>query len=237
MGKAVCNTSAAPLRREPNHRSEMVSQMLFGESADVLGTAGHFLKVRMDYDGYEGFVHYTQLSAITDEEFSSRPTAFFTDLFGYVPSGSGSVMISMGSEIASPHPAEVIPATHESIARTAILFLNTPYLWSGRSVFGIDCSGFMQIVFKIHGLLLPRDAHKQAGEGTVLDFIEESLPGDLAFFEDEEGNIVHVGMMLEDQRIIHAYGKVRIDLLDSSGIFNVDLNKHTHRLRFVRRLL
>ena len=235
MGKAVCNVSAAPLRLEPTHRSEMVSQMLYGESADVLETAGHFQKVRMDYDGYEGFVHHTQLTAISDEEFSTRPVHIFTELFGFA--GSDSVMISMGSEVISRDKTELFPATHESIAKTAMLFLNTPYLWSGRSFFGVDCSGFMQIVFKVHGLLLPRDAQKQAEVGTVLDFIEESLPGDLAFFEDEEGRIVHVGMMLEDQRIIHAYGKVRIDLMDSSGIFNTDLNRHTHRLRFVRRLL
>ncbi len=237
MGKAVCNVSAAPLRLEPAHRSEMVSQMLFGESADLLETVGHFRKVRMDYDGYEGFVHYTQLTAISDEEFSTRPVSIFTELFGFVQTGSGPVMISMGSEIISQDNTELISATHESLAKTAMVFLNTPYLWSGRSFYGIDCSGFMQIVFKVHGLLLPRDAQKQAEVGTVLDFIEESLPGDLAFFENEEGNIVHVGMMLQDQRIIHAYGKVRIDLLDSSGIFNVDLNRHTHRLRFVRRLL
>ena len=110
-------------------------------------------------------------------------------------------------------------------------------MWSGRSFFGIDCSGFTQLVFKVHGIKLPRDAYQQAEVGNVLDFVEESEPGDLAFFENEVGKISHVGIMLEDQKIIHAYGKVRIDLLDSTGIFNKDLGKHTHKLRFVKRIL
>ena len=107
-------------------------------------------------------------------------------------------------------------------------------MWGGRSFFGIDCSGFTQLVYKVHGISLPRDAYQQAKEGRVLDFVEESKPGDLAFFENEEGRIHHVGILLNPNEIIHASGKVRIDALDYSGIFNQEMNKHTHKLRFVK---
>ena len=215
----------------------MVSQMLYGESAEVLESNGNFTRIRMDLDGYEGWADSRQLAEVSDEVFSERRTQVLTKTFGFDDLKEGKLLLSLGSELKSDINPVFETATGINIANAAKLFLNVPYLWSGRSFFGIDCSGLVQLVFKVHGIALPRDAYQQAERGRVLDFVEESQPGDLAFFEDQEGNIVHVGIMLEDQRIIHAYGKVRIDMLDSSGIFNVDLNKHTHRLRFVRRLL
>ena len=106
----------------------------------------------------------------------------------------------------------------------------------GKSFFGVDCSGFTQLVLKVHDIKYPRDAYQQGKVGEPLSFIEEAQP-DLAFFENSEGRIIHVGFMLENNQIIHAHGKVRIDTLDSSGIFNKELNKHTHKLRFIRNIL
>ena len=122
------------------------------------------------------------------------------------------------------------------IVHKAFLFLNTPYLWGGKTPFGIDCSGFTQLVYKLCGHTLLRDAKDQATQGEVLSFIEESEPGDLAFFDNEEGVITHVGIIMQDYFIIHASGKVRIDVLDHSGIYNTDTKKHTHKLRVIKRI-
>ena len=122
------------------------------------------------------------------------------------------------------------------IEATAKFFQNIPYLWGGKSFFGVDCSGFTQLVYKVNNIKLPRDAYQQGEVGEVLSFVEESRPGDLAFFDNFEGRIIHVGIMLDEQKIIHASGKVRIDTLDSTGIFNKELNRHTHKLRFVRNV-
>ena len=123
------------------------------------------------------------------------------------------------------------------LIQKAYQFLNTPYLWGGKTPFGIDCSGFTQLVYKICGHSLLRDAKDQATQGEVLSFIEESEPGDLAFFDNEEGNIVHVGIIMNDYNIIHAHGKVRIDTLDHSGIYNVDTKTHTHKLRVIKKII
>ncbi len=237
MEKGICNVSVAPLRAEPAHQSEMVSQILFGESVDFLETNGSFSKVRMHFDQYEGWVDTKQISEISDTDFANRKIKLITEPFSFYNSVDGKMLLSAGSEISSYDENISVPASRERIAETVKMFLNVPYLWSGRSFFGIDCSGLTQLVYKINGLSLPREAHQQAEKGRVLDFIEESQPGDLAFFENSEGRISHVGMMLEDQKIIHAFGKVRIDTLDSSGIFNLELNKHTHKLRFVKSIL
>ncbi|MBU4539404.1 MAG: C40 family peptidase [Weeksellaceae bacterium] len=235
MEKGICIVSVAPLRAEHSHQSEMVSQILYGESVEILEANGSFSKVRIDFDQYEGWVDTKQISGISEEEMSKRK--IYTEVFGVENLPEGHTLLSIGSEIQGENDPMFQAATRENISQTARLFLNVPYLWSGRSFFGIDCSGFSQLVYKVYGISLPRNACHQADNGTVLDFIEESEPGDLAFFENDEGKISHVGIMLEDQQIIHAYGKVRIDTLDSSGIFNKDLGKHTHRLRFVKRIL
>ena len=120
---------------------------------------------------------------------------------------------------------------------TAILYLNSPYLWGGKTPFGIDCSGFTQMVYKLNGYKLLRDASQQATQGEALSFIEESEPGDLAFFDNAEGVITHVGIIMEDNYIIHAHGKVRIDRIDHTGIFNSEARMHTHKLRVIKRII
>jgi len=114
--------------------------------------------------------------------------------------------------------------------------LGSTYMWGGKSVFGLDCSGFTQLCAKLAGYQLLRDASLQATQGQIIDFLEETKAGDLAFFDNEESNITHVGIMLGEQQIIHASGKVRIDIIDHQGIYNIDIQKYTHRLRFFRRL-
>jgi len=123
------------------------------------------------------------------------------------------------------------------LINNALIFLNAPYLWGGRTPFGIDCSGFTQIIYRLQGIKIPRDAYQQADLGTPLNFIEESEEGDLAFFNNNEGKIVHVGLIMKNNQIIHASGKVRIDKIDQKGIFNIEKNKHTHKLRIIKKLI
>ena len=117
------------------------------------------------------------------------------------------------------------------------MYLNSPYLWGGRSPFGIDCSGFTQMVFKLNGIKLPRDAYEQAEIGKTLNFIEETQKGDLAFFDNEEGKIIHTGIIIDKNKIIHSSGKVRIDNLDHYGIFNAETGKYSHNLRLIKKVV
>lgn len=235
MNKGICTVAVAPLRAEQSHQSEMTSQLLYGETVDILETDGKFLKVRMHYDDYQGWVDAQQMGKISDEYFEKRRTKLVNNIFETYNTSQGKMLLSMGSEVNSEMGSAPV-LTSKSISETALQFLNVPYLWSGRSFFGVDCSGFVQLIYKTHGIVLPRDAYQQAELGEVLSFVEESKPGDLAFFENEDGLISHVGLMLNNSEIIHSFGKVRIDPLDSTGIFNKDLNKHTHKLRFLRSI-
>ena len=102
---------------------------------------------------------------------------------------------------------------------------------------GIDCSGLTQMIYRINGYQIPRDASQQAELGNTLSFIDESEPGDLAFFDNDEGKIIHVGLLLENNYILHAHGKVRIDQLDKTGIYNTDKETYSHTLSFVKSYL
>lgn len=235
--KAITNVSVAPVRAENSDKAEIVTQLLYGESAEILEQKGNWTKVKIDYDDYIGWVDTKQLTPITDEDFAKRSTELITAPVLFYKKNNVKMLLSIGAEVERENPQEVSQEdVRESIAEMALQFLEVPYLWGGRSFFGIDCSGFTQIIYKANGIKIPRDAYQQAELGVVLDFIEEAEKGDLAFFENEEGKIIHTGIMLDDQKIIHAHGKVRIDELDSIGIFNRDQNKHTHKLRFVKRM-
>ncbi|MDQ0068001.1 C40 family peptidase [Chryseobacterium lathyri] len=238
MNKGICNVTVAPVRAENSDKAEIVTEILFGESADILEVNKNWTKIKMHYDGYEGWMDTKQLKPVTEEELAKRKVTVVTEDFSSVLMNDGKTLLSMGSEVE--FPAVASRRSHdlrESIALAAREFLNVPYLWGGKSFFAVDCSGFTQLVYKIHDIKLPRDTYQQAEVGEPLSFVEESQPGDLAFFENPEGKIIHVGIMLENQKIIHASGKVRIDILDSTGIFNKEMNKHTHKLRVIKNVL
>jgi len=235
MNKGICNVSIAPLRADSSDKSEIVSQLLYGESADIIEVKDNWTKIITHYDNYEAWIDTKQISPVSDEFVASRKRNLVKEPFQSTMTESGKVLLSMGSEVNFETTAPTRGRDlSESIVNCAKEFLNVPYLWGGKSFFGIDCSGFTQIIYKIHGIKIPRDTYQQAEIGDALTFIEEAKPGDLAFFENKEGRIHHVGIILADQKIIHAHGKVRIDSLDSTGIFNKDQNKHTHKLRFIR---
>lgn len=238
MDKGICSVTVAPVRAEASDRAEIVTEILFGESADILEVNKNWTRIKMHYDGYEGWMDTKQLRPVADDILAKRKVTVVTEDFSSVMMNDGKTLLSMGSEVE--FPAVASRRSHdvrESIALTAKEFINVPYLWGGKSFFAVDCSGFTQLVYKIHEIKLPRDASQQVNVGESLSFVGESRPGDLAFFENPEGKIVHVGIMLENQRIIHASGKVRIDTLDSTGIFNKELNKHTHKLRVIKSVI
>ncbi|WP_265428603.1 C40 family peptidase [Chryseobacterium sp. YIM B08800] len=238
MDKGICIVTVAPVRAENSDRAEIVTEILYGESADILEVNKNWTKIKMHYDGYEGWMDTKQIKPVTEEYLANRKVTLITEDFSSVMTLDGKTLLSMGSEVE--FPAVASRRSHdirESIALTAKEFLNIPYLWGGKSFFAVDCSGFVQLVYKIHNVKMPRDTSQQVEVGDSLTFVEESRPGDLAFFENSEGKIIHVGIMLDNQKIIHASGKVRIDTLDSSGIFNKEMNKHTHKLRVIKSIL
>ncbi|WP_175621763.1 C40 family peptidase [Chryseobacterium schmidteae] len=238
MDKGICIVTVAPVRSENSDKAEIVTEILYGESVDILEVNKNWTKIKMHYDGYEGWMDTKQIKPVTEEYLANRKVTLITEDFSSVMTLDGKTLLSMGSEVE--FPAVASRRSHdvrESIALTAKEFLNIPYLWGGKSFFAVDCSGFVQLVYKIHNVKMPRDTYQQAEIGETLSFVEESQPGDLAFFENSEGKIIHVGIMLDNQKIIHASGKVRIDTLDSSGIFNKEMNKHTHKLRVIKSIL
>jgi len=226
----ICNVSVAPVRAEKSDRSEMVTQMLFGESAEIIEVHENWAHVKLNYDDYEGWMDSKQLSTTEVEKSKSLVSQPFQEFEIH----GNKYLLSLGSEISESVPDFRWENLRESILQMALKFLEVPYLWGGRSFFGIDCSGFVQVIFKVHGIKMPRDASQQAQGGEDVAFVEEAQPGDLAFFENEEEKITHVGIMISNSKIIHAHGKVRIDKIDSTGIFNEDQKKYTHKLRFIR---
>lgn len=252
----ICNLSIVPIRKEPSHGSEMVSQVLFGEYFTILEKQNDWYFIETALDQYQGFVHKYQIQNLSEEKFNllaNENSNFAGEFIDYVSSPDNELIaIPIGSYLPNFNKKTIyindLEMLYEGqvfntklakaeITRIAYLYLNTPYLWGGKTPFGIDCSGFTQMVYRLCGYSLPRDAYQQSNQGDVLSFIEESMPGDLAFFDDENGNINHVGIVLNNYQIIHAYGKVRIDTLDHSGIFNSELQKHTHKLRIIKQVI
>ncbi|MGB1043129.1 MAG: NlpC/P60 family protein [Tenacibaculum sp.] len=256
MPFGICNLSIVPLRLEPTDTSEMVNQVVFGEHFEVLEKAKKWSKIRLAFDNYEGYIDNKQYTDISDNDYkllSEENKHFAGELIDFITDDNHNLTtIPMGARLpffknnqlninstSYNYDGKVCykQLNKSAIIDTAFLFLNVPYLWGGKSPFGIDCSGFTQTVYKLCGYNLLRDAKEQATQGDVLSFIEESEPGDLAFFDNDEGLITHVGIIMNDYNIIHAHGKVRIDKLDHSGIYNVDTQKHTHKLRVIKRLI
>ena len=249
MKYGLCNLSVVPLRAEASDSSELVSQVLYGELFKVLEHRKKWSRIRLLFDSYEGWVDNKQFLFISEEDYTSLKKVkpkFVSDLVDIITTEKDQLLsVFLGCQV---HACNFLKHQFEgnfiseklkkhNIINTSVLYLNSPYLWGGKTPFGIDCSGFTQMVYKLNGYKLLRDASQQATQGEALSFIEESEPGDLAFFDNAEGMITHVGIIMEDNHIIHAHGKVRIDRLDHTGIFNYEVRNHTHKLRVIKRVI
>jgi hypothetical protein len=235
------------VRIEDSDKSEMINQLIYGDIIEILEEKEKWVKIKSVFDDYIGWIDIKQYFKIDDNiKLDLNNPIYSINLVEFIENNNNElVTIPIGSDISNislmnhKFDGKTISGKNNrnSIVNTALLFLNSPYLWGGKTPFGIDCSGFTHMVYKINGYKLYRDAKDQANQGKTLSFIEESEAGDLAFFNNDEGDIIHVGIILQNNHIIHASGKVRIDRIDHSGIYNNDLNKHTHSLRYIKKII
>ena len=253
MNYGISNLSIVPMRNEAADQSEMVNQVIFGEHFKVLEIRKKWSKIRLAHDSYEGWICNKQWIEIEEDiykQLDKEVATITTDILDIItkthhqPIVIGSILPSYksGHALINNEMYQFDGLTtpgfikKDKLVENALMYLNAPYLWGGRSPLGVDCSGFTQMVYRLQGVDLPRDAYQQAEVGTTLSFVEESEPGDLAFFDNAEGKITHVGIILEDNHIIHASGKVRIDRIDQQGIFNTEIGNHTHKLRLIKSI-
>lgn len=254
----VCRLSIVPVRADTSDKSEQLSQLLFGDHYEVTGQSKDrkWLRIKINFDQYEGWIDTRQHHTILREYFEYLNRAEFkitTDVTASILYNKSPQIILMGSMI--PISSSELFKMEEQFAfngeaknlgqkrefeflkNTAIKYLNAPYLWGGKSPFGIDCSGFAQMVFKICGYRLFRDSGQQANHGKLVKSVDQGKPGDLVFFKNADDKVNHVGILLDDDRIIHASGRVRIDHLNEEGILNLETKIYTHQFAHIRRIL
>ncbi len=238
MRYGICKLSVVPMRKDASHTSELVSELLFNDIYKIIEENDEWLKIQCMYDSYEGWIRKLQHHEITDNEYKeyiskekyivNTPIVYYDDL---VLSFSSKVFENIEGTIplSKNYDSDVL-------IESAFKMMNVPYRWGGKSIMGIDCSAFVQLCAKIAGYKLPRDASQQYEFGDTISNLSEAQAGDIAFFENKSHRIIHVGILLSKNMIIHASGKVRIDRIDETGIFNNELNQYTHYLCKIKRL-
>lgn len=256
MEYGICVLSNVPVRAEASDKAELVTQLFFGECYEVLSVQGNWQQICIATDQYIGWMDLKQHKPVTApyfEEWRAVQHPRCADVVQTVSNAQTRIPVMMGSTLPfydglnlrigtetymyngrASNPAA--PFRLNFLLKIAHEYLKAPYVWGGKSIFGLDCSGFVQQVFGICGYQLPRDAYQQVAHGEEVHFATLAQPGDVAFFDNDEGRIVHVGIVLENQRIIHAHGEVRIDPLDHHGIYNTDRRRYSHKLRIIKRL-
>ena len=259
LAYAYCNVPIMPVRSEPSHKAEQVTQLLYGEKAEVQEVNNKdWAKICCAWDDYEGWCKLSQLKVVQKKEYRKETKYLSANHTGKLIMPEQEMLLPLGSELMSMRGGSMVPvnepgkfkgkkltikksiADFDSLKAAAMKYLHVPYLWGGRSAAGIDCSGLTQMVFKLCNHKLPRDASQQAQVGSLVDFLQHAACGDLAFFDEKDGRINHVGMLLDNQTIIHATdasGRVVIDRIDQGGIISVSLKRRTHNLRMVRKVI
>jgi hypothetical protein len=252
MQYAICTVAAAPVRKEPSHRSEMSNQLLFGETMQVLESKEEWFRIKSLYDNYEGWLTNHLITAVKEDIANSTLNYVASGLVNPITLPDQLINAPMGSSLVGFDEETRLlwdeqykyqgayrniqqPLDSDLLWRTVQAWVNAPYLWGGKTFMGVDCSGFVQTVFKVLGIPLRRDAYQQAEQGSAVERAVAKT-GDVAFFHNERGRVTHVGILLNPQEVIHSSGKVRIDQLDDQGIVNRDSGKRTHQLHSIRRM-
>jgi len=261
MRYGISNLSIIPVRTEPAEKSEMCTQVLFGEHYVILEETEKWTRIQLAFDGYEGWVDRKVVNEVDGAlitELQQLPAVVTTDVFNIVQNSDsynnflivagsslpfynqldktfriGDALYTIKGNVTVDSPLDI----RATLIDYALKYFNAPYLWGGRSPLGVDCSGLTQVLYKMVGISIPRDASQQVQMGQHLSFVDEAQPGDLAFFDNDDGHITHVGIIWERNKIIHSSGKVRIDNVDQFGIYNTETRKYTHKMRLMKRII
>ncbi len=261
MNHGICALSAIPVRAEPSDRAELVTELLFGECYTVLLTQESWLHIQIAADNYLGWIDFKQHLPVAPDYFQAwlgQDHPRVLDVVQMVSDAATRQPVTLGCRLPffdgmtlrvgsrqlfyngpATNPAQPAGGERQAalLRKMALTYLKAPYVWGGKSIFGLDCSGLMQQLFGLLGVQLPRDARQQIAYGQPVHFVSQAQPGDLAFFDNADGAIVHVGLVLEEGLILHAHGEVRLDPLDHNGIFNRDRQRYSHKLRLLKRVL
>jgi len=256
--RGICRLGLAPVRASGSDKAEMVTQLLFGDHYSVteISDDGKWVHIVIEFDQYSGWIDKKQHTEISEDYFEHLNNVEFkisTDITSTILYKKrllqiiiGSILPISSSELFEVNEQFAFNGSSKNIGdrkgidfikQLSKAYMNAPYQWGGKSPFGIDCSGLTQQLFKLAGYKLKRDASQQFLQGVTVDTVEESKPGDLAFFKNEKCKITHVGIVLENENILHASGYVRIDKLDHNGIFVEEISNYTHNLEGIKRIL
>ena len=255
---AVCHLNVIPVRSKPSDEDLMISQMLFGETCIILEKKNkHWYKIQTSICNIMGWVRSIQVMLMEENMYEkyveNSSTAleichpiFNDDISKSIVIGSSlpqydgiSCLMPDNKYVYNGQAASSLGLEQfsELIVKIARRYLYSPELQGGRTPFGIDPGALIQNVFNFFNVSLPRFPHEQYLLGEIIDFVEMSCEGDLAFCMDEMGQIHHVGLIIGEKKVMHVHGCVRIDKLDHHGFFNVEMKKYTHKLRIIKRVI
>ena len=262
MVHALVTSATAPMLLDPKVTTTQVSQVVLGSRVIVLRRNGRWLQCRSPdgyigwiHAGYIALRDETAARAWETGEDGEPAISLGAEVMD--PSGSGEVMMRLpwgarvmrqgadvvrlpdgrsgrptGEIVAAALRPLAFPAEGAAACETASRWLGAPYLWGGVTFGGVDCSGFVQAVWKLHGRQIPRDSDQQSRNGEDVDpgpEFEHLQPGDLCFFAEEPGRVTHVVMSTGGPRIIHAS-------LGNGGVARNDLMGRRSYERELRRL-
>lgn len=253
--------SVVPVRAEARESAEQNTQMLFGQTCEITESKERWMYVRLDADGQEGWVDAKMVTPMSAKEYTAYRTQYkscarvvFPVAYAVSENNGQTIPLTAGTGLTgykdgrfevlgvgfriepSMVAATPMEMNEPNLLQVVRFFLNVPYLWGGKNALGMDCSGFTQVIMSLFGKQLLRNASEQATQGRQVTRLSNAKAGDLAFFDHKDGKISHVGIVIDKDRIIHCSGRVKVEKLDETGIFNTEKGDYSHHLVTLRRI-